>query len=50
MDSGRSNAKGLYETIAYSLFSINFACIKIREFRDFGKIAKFNAREIKWER
>ena len=38
------SAKGLYETVAYSLFSINFACIKIREFRNFGKIAKLSER------
>ena len=31
----------------YTLFSLNFASTKFRDFRDFEKIAKFNTRELK---
>ena len=29
-----------------TLFSLNFSSIKFRDFRDLGKIVKFNTREI----
>ena len=36
----------ILNVLAHTLFSLNFASTKFRDFRDFEKIAKFNTREI----